>query len=79
MSRSQSREEAFKLLYSMKFINDSDANEQIELFIETDEIKDDDTIKYINETVKGVQDNHENIEKQIAENIKEDWSISRIS
>ena len=39
MSRSQSREEAFKLLYSMKFLNDSDANEQIELFIETDEIK----------------------------------------
>ena len=45
MGRSQSREEAFKLLYSMKFINDSDANEQIKLFIETDEIKDGDTIK----------------------------------
>ena len=79
MGRSQSREEAFKLLYSMKFINDSDANEQIKLFIETDEIKDGDTIKYITETVQGVQKNHENIEKQIAENIKEDWSISRIT
>ena len=47
--------------------------------IETDEIKDGDTIKYITDTVEGVYKNHENIEKHIAENIKEDWSISRIS
>ena len=34
---------------------------------------------YINETISGINNNKNDIEKRIEENIKDDWTISRIS
>lgn len=79
MGRSKNREEAFKLLYSIQLIKDCDYLEQIEMFLEQENITDDKTKQYINEIISGIQENNENIEKQIVQNIKSGWSISRIS
>ncbi|MBR3134631.1 MAG: transcription antitermination factor NusB [Clostridia bacterium] len=79
MGRSKNREEAFKLLYSIQLIKDCDYIEQIEMFLEQENITDEKTKQYINEIISGIQENNENIEKQIVQNIKSGWSISRIS
>jgi N utilization substance protein B len=79
MNRSQSREEAFKLLYSLEFLEDVSLEEQIELFITEENIKDNEAKKYIRETILGIEKNDAEIEKNIEQNIKKDWAISRIS
>lgn len=79
MNRSQSREEAFKLLYSLQLIEDASVEEQIEIFLTEEKIEDKDAIKYIKELILGINENNEKIENDIKNNIKEDWSISRIS
>lgn len=79
MNRSQSREEAFKLLYSLQLIEDVSVEEQIEIFLTEEKIEDEDAIKYIKELILGISENNEKIENDIKNNIKEDWSISRIS
>ena len=79
MNRSQSREEAFKLLYSLQLIEDVSVEEQIEIFLTEEKIEDKDAIKYIKELILGISENNEKIENDIKNNIKEDWSISRIS
>lgn len=78
MNRSKVREEAFKLLYSLQ-ISKEDINEQIEFFIENEEITDKEAKKYINDTIHGIDKEEENIESQISQNIKSGWTISRIS
>lgn len=78
MNRSKVREEAFKLLYSLQ-ISKEDINEQIEFFIENEEITDKEAKKYINDTIQGIDKEEENIESQISQNIKSGWTISRIS
>lgn len=79
MNRSQTREESFKLLYSMQVIKDVEISEQIDLFIEEENIVDSEAIFYINDVVKGIKENEKDIEGKIEENIKKDWTISRIS
>lgn len=78
MNRSKVREEAFKLLYSLQ-ISKEDINEQIEFFIENEEITDKEAKKYINDTIHGIDKEGDNIESQISQNIKSGWTISRIS
>lgn len=78
MSRSVSRELAFKLLYSMQIQNDNSA-EQIELYFENNEITDEKTKKYIKNITKGISENEEEITKLISENLKSKWEINRIS
>lgn len=79
MNRSQSREEAFKLLYSLQLIEDVSVEEQIEIFLTEEKIEDKDAIRYIKELILRINENNEKIENDIKNNIKEDWSISRIS
>ncbi len=79
MNRSESREEAFKLLYSLQIQKDYSIDEQITLFIEEENITDEMAIKYIKETINGINENNSQIENDIKENIKSNWSISRIS
>lgn len=79
MNRSESREAAFKLLYSLQIQKTYSLNEQIPLFIEDENIKDSAAIKYIEETITGIEENNKQIEDYIKENIKSDWSITRIS
>ena len=78
MNKSISRELAFKLLYSME-IQQEYGQEQIDLFIENNEIEDKKIIQYIQSTINGILENKKEIQKQIEENLKEKWDIGRIS
>lgn len=79
MKRSEAREQAFKLLYSLQLIEDKDIEEQLNLFLEENNIVDNDAIEYIKDIIVGTNKNNSEIEKIISENIKSDWDISRIS
>lgn len=79
MNRTESREASFKLLYSIQISPDSELQEQIDLFMEAEEIDDNEAIVYINNIIKGINDHNEEIEKLISDNIKQGWTIARIS
>ena len=79
MNRSKSREQAFKLLYSMQIVKSDDIEEQIKIYAEEEQIESHDTIKYIEDIINGILDKESDIEKQIEENIKKDWTLARIS
>ena len=78
MNGSAVRELAFKMLYGMEIQKEYNS-EQVELFIEDNEIKDKDAIEYLNSTFNGIQENKKNILELISNNLKKDWSIERIS
>lgn len=78
MNRSQMREMAFKLLYQIE-IQKENSKELEELFIENNNITENEAIEYITNASKGVEDNLEEIKKLIQKNLKEDWKIERIS
>ena len=78
MNRTETRETTFKLLYSLQIIKDVDIDEQIDIYINETEINDIEVINYLKTTVKGVFKNNSDIEKQIEDNIKSDWSMNRI-
>lgn len=79
MNRSKAREAAFKLLYSLQIMSESNIEEQIELFIKDEKIDDKEAIKFITDIIEGTAQNNNDIEEQIKQNIKQDWTISRIS
>lgn len=79
MKRTEAREEAFKLLYSIQLMEETNLEEQIDLFIQENNIEDQDAINYIKDIIIGVNQNNEKIEKDISENIKAEWDINRIS
>jgi len=78
MSRKESRNLAFKLIFSIQ-IQKEDINEQLKYFIENNELDDEETIKYITNTFKGVIENNSIICDVISKNLKKDWSIDRLS
>ena len=80
MNRSQNREQAFKLLYSMAFLDEElDIDEQIELFLDGENITNKNTIEYVNLVIKGVNEHSNEIIDLILKNIRKEWTIDRIS
>lgn len=79
MNRSAIRELAFRLIYSREIQKEENIDEQIELFLEGNEIKDKNAIEYINDVVKGIESNKEEILSLIEKNLKSDWKLERIS
>lgn len=79
MKRTEAREEAFKLLYSIQLMEETNLEEQMDLFIQENNIDDNDAINYVKDIIIGVNQNNEKIEKDISENIKAEWDINRIS
>lgn len=79
MNRSAIRELAFRLIYSREIQKEEDIEEQIELFLEANEIKEKNAIEYINDVVKGIESNKEEILSLIEKNLKSDWKLERIS
>ena len=79
MNRSAIRENAFKLIYSLEIQNAENLKEQIELFFESNEIKDEEAKKYIDNVVLGIESNKEQILKYIEQNLKDEWKLNRIS
>lgn len=65
MNRSTMRENAFKLIYSLEIQKMEKAEEQIELFFESNNIKEDETQKYITDVILGIKKNEEQILKNI--------------
>lgn len=79
MNRSIIRENAFKLVYSLEIQNCENLEEQIELFFESNNIKEKDAKKYITDAVLGIEENKSEILKNIEDNLKSEWKLSRIS
>ena len=79
MNRSAIREEAFKLIYSMQIQKQERLNDQIELYLESNQIENEDAKIYINDTIHGMEKNKEEINEFIIKNLKSDWKFDRIS
>ncbi len=79
MSRTEIRELAFKLVYSLEIHKENNLEEQINLYIETNEIEDENAIEYIKDIIFGLENNKEDIEKRIKSCLDSKWTIERIS
>ena len=79
MNRSAMREEAFKMIYSMQIQKVENKEEQIELYIESNNINNKEAQEYIKDVAFGIEKYQENIDNQIKQNLKENWRIERIS
>lgn len=78
MQRSAMRELAFKLVYEIEVQKESE-EEQFEIFIENNEITKDAVIDYLRDIKDGIKANIEEINSLISNNLKDNWSLNRIS
>ena len=79
MKRSAIRELTFRLIYSLEIQKAEDLEEQIELYLECNEVEDDEAKEYIKEAIIGINKNINEIQGLIEKNLKADWKIDRIS
>lgn len=80
MNRSEIREEAFKLMYSIEIQKDTNnLEEQIDLYLESNDITNKNAIEYIKDAVFGINENEEKILHEIEKYLKSEWRIDRIS
>lgn len=79
MNKSEMRENTFKLLYSLEIQKTENLEAQIELYIESNEIKSEGAKNYIKEIVLGIEKEQKNIIELIGKNLKSNWKIERIS
>ena len=78
MQRSLMRELAFKLIYETEMQKQLDPN-QLEIFFENNEIEEDDVKFYLRDIRIGVETKKEEIEELISKNLKNNWSLERVS
>lgn len=78
MQRSAMRELAFKLVYEIE-VQKENEEEQFEIFLENNEISDNSVIEYLKDIKEGIKTNSEEINKLITTNLKDNWSLNRIS
>lgn len=76
MGRKVARESAMKLLYQME-LNGDFSQDAVEVFFENNDSKLDEN-EYINEVIKGIKDNMEEIDSFI-EKYSQGWKIKRIA
>lgn len=79
MNRTLMRENAFKLIYSLEIQKVENIQDQIELYFESNNIKDQEAKNYIEDAITGIEKHQEEILKDIEMNLKDDWKLSRIS
>lgn len=79
MNRSTMREQAFKLVYSLEMQKQENLENQLDLYIEANNIENNDAIEYIKDAILGIEENKEKILSYIEKNLKSDWKIDRIS
>ena len=79
MKRSEIRELTFKLIYSLEIQKNENLDEQIDLYIENNEIEDREAIEYIKDCIYGINENAEEINKTVESSLTSDWKIDRIS
>ena len=78
MKRTETRELAFRLIYSIEIQKEMD-EEQIELFLQENEIEGKEQEDYIKQVFNGIKENKEEILALISSNLKEKWTVDRIS
>ena len=76
MQRSAMRELAFKLIYEIEMQNE---DEEFEIFIENNEITEEKVIEYLKDIKTGIKEHSEEINDLITTNLKQNWSLKRIS
>jgi len=81
MTRTEGRTLAFELLYSLEIqkVTVEEQEEQIQLFLTENEIEEEKTTCYIKQTIEGIMQQKEEINKMISQNLTEKWNIDRIS
>lgn len=78
MQRTAMRELAFKLIYEIE-VQKGESEEHIQIFVENNEITDEKVAQYLTNVVKGLKANEAEIDELISKNLKENWSLNRIS
>ena len=81
MNRTLMRENTFRLLYSLEVQKNKEINieEQIELYIESNNITNTEAIEYMKDAILGIEKNKVEIKALIEENLKSNWKLERIS
>ena len=79
MKRSAIREAAFKLIYSLEIQETENLEEQIDLYLECEEITDKEAKEYIIDAINGIKQHIDEINNLIEKNLKADWTLERIS
>ena len=79
MQRSAMRELAFKLIYGLEMQKEEQNLEQVEIFIENNDITDEKVAEYLKDIQEGLAKNSSEINTLIENNLKENWSLSRVS
>ena len=81
MNRTLMRENAFRLLYSLEVQKNKEINieEQIELYIESNNITNTEAIEYMKDAILGIEKNKVEIKSLIEENLKSNLKLERIS
>ncbi len=81
MNRSETRNMAYKLLYSLEIQKpeENEIQEQIEMFISNNDIIEKNVKDYIYDVINGIYENKEKILLIIEKNLREEWAIERVS
>lgn len=78
MKKSEAREMLFKALYEIEIQKDI-TEEHINMFLENNEITDNETISYIKKSINEIYNKNQELEELISKNLKKDWKLERIS
>ena len=78
MNISKMREYAFMLLYELEIQKKFD-EENLEIFLENNNIEDNNAKEYITKIVQGIKENEPKIEETISSKLKPEWKLDRIS
>ena len=79
MQRSAMREMAFKFIYGLEVQNSINELEQLDLFIEDNELTDEKVIEYLKDIQNGLIEKSQEIDNLIEKNLKEKWTLDRVS
>ena len=78
MQRSAMRELAFKLIYGIE-VQKTIEDDALELFFENNDIIDEETKNYLTKIELGIVEHREEINNLISSNLKQNWSLNRVS
>ncbi len=78
MQRSAMRELAFKFIYGIEIQRDAEPD-ALDLFLENNEIEEKDVQDYLTKINSGLKEHNSEIEDLIVHNLKENWSLDRVS
>ena len=78
MQRSAMRELAFKYIYGIEIQKNVELD-TLELFFENNEIDEKDVQDYLTKIDLGIKEHNSEIEELIVHNLRENWSLDRIS